>query len=220
MDLFGKVAFIATLISIFFALSRASFVSYFLMIFVYAWVTRKSGILKLYYFGVAAIIVYFIYFIQNKELYEFVVSTLTFENGSSIGHLIEWIAGIEAMIGNPLGLGLGSSGKVANILGQNIGGENQFIIIGVQVGFIGFLLYLLLQIMLIIYPFKWINKLTGKERKIALTVFLLKVGSIIPLLTADLESYTYISYFIWFLCGLFINILSQKIIPKPNLQHA
>jgi len=212
LDLFGKIAFAATQISIFFALSRASFASYFFIIYVYAWVTKKKTILNLYYIGFAVLVLYFAYFIQNEEIYDFVMDTLTFQNGSSIGHVLEWIEGIEAMIANPFGLGLGSSGKISAMMGLNVGGENQFIIIGVQIGVIGFLLYLIIQVMLITYPLKWINKLVGKERKVALTVFLMKVGSIIPLLTADFESYTYISYFIWFLSGLFVNVLSQKML--------
>lgn len=210
LDLFGKLALAASQISILFALSRASLVSYFFIIYVYALVTKKRAILNIYYFGFAAVVLYFMYFLQNDDVYDFVVETITFENGSSVGHIIEWLAGIESMIASPLGLGLGSSGKVSNALGLNVGGENQFIIIGVQVGIIGFLIYLTLQVMLIVFPFKWINRLRGKERKLAITVFLLKVGSIIPLLTSDFESYTYISYFIWFLSGLFINVLSQK----------
>ena len=219
LDLFGKIAFAATQISIFLALSRASFVSYFLMIYVYAFVTRKQLILNLYHVGFAAIVLYFSYLLNNEEVYDFVVDTITFQNASSLGHVIEWLNGIEAMIANPLGLGLGSSGKVSSALGLNIGGENQFIIIGVQLGFIGFTIYFLLQLLMIVYPLKWINKLSGKERKIAITVFLLKIGSIIPLLTSDFESYIYISYFIWFLSGLFINILSQKI-AKPRVKYA
>lgn len=219
LDLFGKIAFAATQISIFLALSRASFVSYFLMIYVYAFVTKKKQILNLYHIGFAVITLYFAYLINNDEIYDLVVDTITFRNGSSLGHVIEWINGIEAMVANPLGLGLGSSGKVSGALGQNIGGENQFIVIGVQLGCIGFLLYLLLQVFLITYPLNWINRLSGKERKIALTLFLLKVGSIIPLLTAEFESYIYVTYFIWFLSGLFINILSQKIV-RPKVRYA
>lgn len=219
LDLFGKIAFAATQISIFLALSRASFVSYFLMIYVYAFVTRKKLILNLYHLGFVAVVLYFAYLINNEEVYDFVVDTITFRNASSLGHVIEWLNGIEAMIANPLGLGLGSSGKVSSALGLNIGGENQFIIVGVQLGFIGFMIYFLLQLLMIVYPLKWINRLSGKERKIAITVFLLKVGSIIPLLTSDFESYIYISYFIWFLSGLFINILSRKMV-KPKVQYA
>lgn len=217
LDLFGKLALIASQVSIFFALSRASLVSYFFVIYVYALVTKKKAILNTYYFGFLAVVLYFMYFLQNEDVYDFVVDTITFENGSSMGHVIEWLAGIESMINSPLGLGLGSSGKISNALGLNVGGENQFIIIGVQVGIIGMLIYLTLQIMLIVYPFKWIKRLKGKERKLAITIFLLKVGSIIPLLTSDFESYTYISYFIWFVSGLFINVLSQKLTPNQKV---
>ncbi len=212
LDMFGKIALAASQISIFFALSRASLVSYFFIIYVYAFVTKKKSILNIYYYGFVVVVLYFMYFLQNEDVYDYVVDTITFEHGSSIGHVIEWLAGIESMIASPFGLGLGSSGKVSNALGLNVGGENQFIIIGVQVGVIGFLIYLTLQVMLIAFPLKWINRLSGKERKLAITVFLLKVGSIIPLMTSDFESYTYISYFIWFLSGLFINVLSQKMV--------
>ncbi len=210
LDLFGKIAFAATQISVFFALSRASLFSYFAMIYVYALVTGKKYILHLLHFLLALMVVYFIFLIQNKDLYDFVLDTLTFQNASSLGHIIEWLNGIQAMITSPLGLGLGSSGKVSGALAQNVGGENEFIVIGVQVGVIGFLVYLSLQWLLIRQPFKWINKLDGKERKIALTLFLLKIGSIIPLMTSDFESYTYISYITWFLSGLFISIIADK----------
>ena len=213
IDLFGKVALFATQFSVFFALSRASFASYFAMIYVYALVTGKKTILNVFHLGLLAVVLYFIFLITNTDIYDFVVDTLTFTNASSVGHIVEWIAGIDAMINQPLGLGLGSSGRIAGMMGLNVGGENQFIIIGVQIGVIAFFLYLVLQISLLWLPFKWINKLKGKNRKVALTLFLLKVGSVIPLLTADFESYIYIAYIGWFLSGLFISIISRQ---KPT----
>lgn len=220
LDLFGKIALLATQFSVFFALSRASMVSYFAMIYVYALVTGKKYILHAFHFGLIAIVIYFIFLITNTDIYDFVVDTLTFRNASSLGHVLEWVAGIEAMFNKPLGLGLGSSGKVSGMLGLNVGGENQFIIIGVQAGFIAFFVYLLIQVSLIWLPFRWINRLKGKERKIAISLFLLKIGSIIPLLTADFESYIYIAYIGWFLSGLFISIISRKAKPERKLEDA
>lgn len=215
-DLFGTIAFIATQISVFFALSRASFFSYFTMIYVYGLVTGKKYIIHIFHAVLAFLVVYFIFLIQNKDLYDLVVDTLTFQNASSLGHVLEWITGVQAMLSSPLGLGLGSSGKISGALGSNIGGENSFIIIGVQAGIIAFFIYLALQLSLIIYPFKWIKKLKGKERKIAITLFLIKIGSILPLMTSDFESYSYISYITWFLSGLFVSIISEKsILPLP-----
>lgn len=214
-DSFGKTALAATFISIILALSRASFVSYFIVIYVYALLFRKKSILRLFHIGFVACIVYFLFLIKNDEIYDFIIGTLTFEDASSVGHIIEWLDGINAMIQSPLGLGLGNSGRVASMTGVNVGGENTFIITGVQTGVIAMLLYLYIQLSLITYPYKWIKKLKGRERKVAVTLFLIKVGSIISLLTTNLEVHSYVNYLSWFLCGLFINI----IVNRKNLER-
>ncbi|MBC7744912.1 MAG: hypothetical protein H7096_07390, partial [Flavobacterium sp.] len=132
----GKVALAATQISIILALSRSAFLSYFLMIYAYAWITNKKVLLNLVHFAVLATVLYFSFLLKNKDLQEFVINTLNFTNASSLGHVLEWIEGVNAMVQSPLGLGLGSSGRVAGSIGENTGGENQFIIIGVQAGVI------------------------------------------------------------------------------------
>jgi len=114
-----------------------------------------------------------------------------------------------AMVEKPLGLGLGTSGRVAGSLGDNVGGENQYIIIGVQAGVVALLLYLSVYIMLIKTSFKWLRVLKGKERKVCMAVFLMKVGFFIPLLTSEVESSSYISYVNWFLSGLLISIVMR-----------
>jgi hypothetical protein len=50
---------------------------------------------------------------------------------------------------------------------------------------------------------------TGKIRRLALFIFLVKVGMLIPLFTSEAESYIYISYITWILTGLLINISSK-----------
>ncbi len=125
------------------------------------------------------------------------------------------------MINQPLGLGLGSSGRVSSAIGENVGGENTFIITGVQVGVVALLLYLFIQISLIGYPYKWFRRLKGKERKVALTLLLLKIGSIISLLTTNLEAHSYVNYLSWFLSGLFVNIIVRREqINQANLKSA
>lgn len=209
-DLFGKIALAATFISIVFALSRASLVSYFIVVYVYAFLTRKKYILYIFHTGFIAAVIYFLFLLENEDLYDYVLSTLTFQNASSIGHIIEWMNGINAMISQPLGLGLGSSGRVSSAIGENVGGENTFIITGVQAGIIALLLYLYVQVSLIRYPYKWFKKLQGKERKVALTLLLLKVGSIISLLTTNLEAHSYVNYLSWFISGLFVSIIVRR----------
>jgi hypothetical protein len=61
---------------------------------------------------------------------------------------------------------------------------------------------------------KSLSVFKGKERKVCMAVFLLKVGLIISALTSEVESSTYLSYMDWFLSGLFINMLMHA--PKPQ----
>ena len=42
-------------------------------------------------------------YFASEDLYFFVMDTLTFENASSLGHLIEWFEGLESMIEFPRG---------------------------------------------------------------------------------------------------------------------
>lgn len=210
----GMLALAASFLSIVFALSRAPFVSYFLIIYVYALITKKKYITHTVHaaFGLACI--YLIYLLtksgdNNSGITEVVINTLDFSNPSSVGHILEWVEGILSMVEKPLGLGLGTSGRVAGSLGESVGGENQYIIIGVQAGVIALFLYLYVYIMMIKTSLKWLPKLQGKERQVCMAVFLLKIGFFIPLLTSEVESSSYISYVNWFLSGLLIAIIMQ-----------
>jgi hypothetical protein len=208
----GIIAVFATQFAIFFALSRSSLASYFIMIFIYALITKKKIILNIIYLVFIAIVVYFTFFmlVRNPDLYKFIYETITFTNPSSIGHVLAWIEGIEAISANPFGLGLGESGRVAVSLSDTLGGENQYIIIGVQTGIITLLIYLWMHIYFIKTCWKWYPNLRGKEKKVCLSLLLMKIGFIIPLFTSELESSVYISYISWFLSGLFVQMIADK----------
>jgi hypothetical protein len=213
-DFTGIVAFAASFACITFALSRAPYVSYFLMIYIYALLTKKKYITHTIHLGIAAVALYFIWIISSFEdkasgIAEVVINTLNFSNPSSIGHVVEWIQGIDAMISSPLGLGLGTSGRVGGSLGETTGGENQYIIIGVQTGLLALLCYMTAYIALISTSLRWLPKLRGRERKVCMMVLLLKIGLFIPLLTSEVESSSYISYMNWFFSGLLISIIMQ-----------
>jgi hypothetical protein len=214
----GVIALGASFLSIIFAISRAPLASYFLVIYVYALVTKRKGVTNIIHAGLAVATVYLIYlFVRfentNQGIIEVVMSTIDFSNPSSVGHVEQWLEGILAMINHPLGLGLGTSGRVAGTLGENVGGENQFIIIGVQAGIIALLLYLVVFVMFIKTSIKWLPILKGKEKKVCMTVLLIKIGLIIPLLTSEVESSSYISYMNWLLSGLLVSMIMQ---PKTD----
>lgn len=213
-NLIGMIALGASFACITFSISRAPFVSYFFVIYIYALLTKKKYISHTIHAGIGIVALYFIWIITSFEdkangIAEVVINTLNFSNPSSVGHVVEWVQGITAIAGNPLGLGLGTSGRVAGTLGETTGGENQFIIIGVQAGILALLCYLVIYISFIKMGVKWLPKLKGRERKVCMMVLLIKVAIFIPLLTSEVESSSYISYMNWFFSGLLVSIIMQ-----------
>ncbi len=108
-----------------------------------------------------------------------------------------------------MGLGLGESGRVAGELGLNVGGENQIIIIGVQSGIVAIALYVLMYAVTIGWSAKLFLKGDGKAQQLGIMLFILKIGLIVPVLTAAVESYLYISAMGWFLVGLMSTAYSN-----------
>ncbi|WP_158798480.1 hypothetical protein [Pedobacter sp. L105] len=213
-DLTGLLALGASFICIVFAISRAPFASYFLVIYIYALLTKKKYITHTIHLALAAVALYFIWVITSFEdkangIAEVIVNTLNFSNPSSVGHVVEWIEGVTSMLSSPFGLGLGTSGRVGGSLGETTGGENQFIIIGVQAGVLALLCYLAIYISFIRTATRWLPKLKGRERKVCMMVLLVKVAIFIPLLTSEVESSSYISYMNWFFSGLLISMIMQ-----------
>ncbi len=212
---FGWIALFATVASILLSLSRAAILSYFAVILIYSFITKRREILSIFYLTIVLFVVYLFSF-SSKEIQDFVMDTITFSNQSSVGHLVEWLTGVESMIAKPLGLGMGASGGITANEGDAVGGENQFIIVGVQIGIAGLLLYAWIHFYTIYLAYKNYKVLKGKEQKIAMTVLLIRVGMFLPMFTSNLDTYIYISYIMWFMTGLLSNILSK---PYTELEH-
>jgi hypothetical protein len=207
---------IATILSIIFALSRASLVSFLMVTYIYSVVTKRKKILLAFHVSMGIIILFLIYFLSKNTIFEFIINTFNFSNSSSLSHLIEWIDGIQSIYRNPFGIGLGQSGRIAGELGQNIGGENQLIIIGVQTGVIPIIIYIAMLILSIKWATVLFKHTTGKSKQLGTIIFIFKLGLIIPLLTAAIDSYLYISYVGWFLTGLLSSTYSSVILHKEK----
>lgn len=214
----GMLALMAALTSVTFSISRSSILSSFLIIYVYSVITNKTYILQICHLLIITALVYLGLLVSDKGVYEYIISTITLQDASAAGHVFAWLEGFESMINNPLGLGLGTSGRVAASLGTTVGGENQFIVLGVQVGVIAVMLYIFIHFATIAYTYKWFPHLKGKERMVALTLFLLKIGISLPLFTANLDSYSYITYINWFLTGVFVNMIMHKPLPEDSME--
>jgi hypothetical protein len=207
---FGSLFLVASFICILLALSRASFIGYLTIIALYAIITKNKIIMKLIYIGISLALIYFIYFITQTDIYDFVVESITFSNASSLGHLLEWAEGFNAMIVSPWGLGLGESGRISMGTKDNTGGENQFIITGVQVGLPMLILYITIHVQLIRVAYKNIQNKAFKIKRLGLILFLFKIGIILPMFTSNTEAFIYLSYMTWFLSGLLVNLSSEN----------
>jgi hypothetical protein len=209
LNKFTTIALGASLFCVSFALSRASFASYCIMLYVYAILTKKKLLLQLIHTAALAAGGVLLLISFNNDFVDFIINSITFTNASSVGHLIEWANGLESMIKNPFGIGLGNAGRVSGFSGYNVGGENQFIIIGVQTGIVTAGIYIAMYIMVMHKALKLFKTQTGKIRRLALFIFLIKVGMLIPLFTSEAESYIYISYITWILTGLLMSMSSR-----------
>ncbi|MEQ8530551.1 MAG: O-antigen ligase domain-containing protein, partial [Imperialibacter sp.] len=138
--------------------------------------------------------------------------TITFQNSSSIGHLIEWFQGIESMIANPQGIGLAMSGNASSVDDAvKVGGENQFIIFGVQLGVFGLFLYCLLLFLSVKYSLKAYRiSRNSEDAVIPFVAASVKVGLLLPLFTSNAEIFLYIAFVSWWMVGLSVSILERR----------
>ena len=196
--------------SLVFASSRASFASFFLMIFFVALVFK---LYKLIGFGLLSLVVFggYVLFFAPEDFYFYVVDTLTLADTSSIGHVVEWVLALDSMVANPMGIGLAMSGNFGSVTDElRVGGENQFLIYGVQLGWIGMLLYiatLFSGIWTSIYVFK--NSENLNLARMAFVAGTVKAGLLLPLFTANVEIYTYVSWVSWWMVGLSVREYSR-----------
>lgn len=201
---------ICTMASLFFSSSRAAFGAFFIMIFFIALIFKLHKLI-LFGLGLALTFVVFVIFFASEDFYYFVVDTLTFQNLSSVGHLVEWLVALESIIQNPLGLGLAMSGNSGSVSDEvRVGGENQFLIYGVQLGFLGMLLYILLlfySILRSIQVFRHTENLMSA--RVAFSGAAVKTGLLLPLFTANAEMYLYVSWISWWMVGYTMNEYSK-----------
>jgi hypothetical protein len=189
--------------------SRASMLGSILVLYAYAIMTKRKLLLRTLYFSILLGIFWLILFAEDK-FQGYVIDTVLFRESSSLGHLISWVTGIDAMLEQPFGMGLGSSGLYAFGDGLGIGGESQPIFMGVQTGIISMLLYLIIYIYLFIVVVRKWSVAQGEYKMLGCSILLMKIGFFIPMLTSYFESFLYLSYLSWIFYGLFINYTTSE----------
>ncbi|NBY24191.1 MAG: hypothetical protein EBQ65_00275 [Chitinophagaceae bacterium] len=208
---------LSSLLSILFALSRASLAGYFLASYLIFKLMNKKKVLFFYHAVIIVLVILILIFAFDSTVTEFIFDTLQFNDSSSLAHLVEWIDGVEAIVTHPIGIGLGESGRVAGELGLNTGGENQLIILGVQCGLPAIILYLLILGFAIYQSAYLVRHTSGTAATLGIIVFVIKIGLVVPLLTSSAESYLYVSYVGWFFTGLMSSAYSTTHNVQPAL---
>ncbi len=204
------VVMLCSMGSLFFSSSRSAFGGFFIMLFFIA-VVFKLYRLILFGFSLVTAFVIFVVFFASDDFYYFVIDTLTFQNASSVGHVVEWVIALESMIENPFGVGLAMSGNSGSVTDEvRIGGENQFLIYGVQLGFIGMFLYILILGFSISRSIR-VFRLTENvmTARLAFTAAAVKTGLLFPLFTANAELFAYVNWITWWMVGYAMNEYSK-----------
>ena len=216
---FYLLVMLAAVGSLAFSSSRAAFASFFMMVFFIAVVFKLYRLLAL---G-ASLFIFFCLFVilwASDDFYYFVYDTITFQNASSVGHVLEWVMGLESMISNPLGIGLamsGNSGSVEDDL--RVSGENQFLVYGVQLGVLGMLLYIAIlgfgisKALVVFRKSPVVN-----HARIAFVAAVTKFGLLLPLFTANAELYLYVSLMTWWMLGYSMREYNKVKLAERQLQ--
>lgn len=193
---------VAAVGSLGFSSSRAAFAAFFIMIAFIALVFRLYRMLAL---GASAFVlfVFYVLFLASEDFYYFVYDTITFQNASSVGHVLEWLIGLETMVSNPFGIGLAMSGNSASVEEDlRISGESQFLIYGVQLGVIGLIFYICILAFGISRSLEVFRKSTNVSKaRVAFVAATTKFGLLLPLFTANAELYLYVSLVTWWMLG-------------------
>jgi hypothetical protein len=196
--------------SLIFASSRAAFAAFFVMVLFIAVVFKLYQLIG---FGFVCFLLFvaYVFFFASEDLIFYVIDTLKMEDTSSVGHVIQWALAFNSMLSNPMGIGLAMSGNFGSVTDDlRVGGENQYLIYGVQLGWLGMLLYIGMLVSGIresIYAFK--NSENLSIARVAFVAGTVKVGLLLPMFTANIEIYTYVSWVSWWMIGLAVNEYSS-----------
>lgn len=215
----ATVLLLCCLICLVLAYSRAAMLGFLIMLlFLFFYFGNRQlliAVLTLFLVVILSVAVF-----SGEEFQYFVIDTFTFSESSSQGHLIEWLIGLDSIITNPLGIGLAMSGNAQGVdEATKVGGENQFIIYGVQMGVFFILVYVILLLKSIKTALKAFERSSLPIFRFTfITAFGFKLALLVPLFFANVENYLYVSLISWFLIGLSSQIMVSS--EKHTLEQA
>ena len=97
-----------------------------------------------------------------------------------------------------------------------VGGENQFLIFGVQMGVLSVIIYVLILFCVIKRSCNVYYMSTNIDKHISFLVACTKFGLLLPLLTANAELYLFVSLTTWFLAGNVESTYIKQLVEKKK----
>ena len=208
-------------LSLVLTVSRASTLAFGVQTVVAAiWLRKTRFALAFVLLGLAGLLAIIV--LLDPRLLAFVIESITFQNPSMQGHLSDWSIGLQTMLTDPLGIGLGTSGQTGDRFGDSTSGESQFFILGVQLGLLGLLLYILILWTTIRYSLKAYRRTSGYTKALCFVAAAAKFGLLFPSFSAHTENYVFAMFITWWLVGFAIQQLGRQtetaVSPPPSPQ--
>ncbi|MGI8509235.1 MAG: O-antigen ligase family protein [Gemmatimonadaceae bacterium] len=145
-------------------------------------------------------------------LANFVMDTLTWQNGSSQSHLKDMIAGVEAFVRAPLGYGLGTTDQTAVRAGlKPITSDNLYLKFAVEMGLPGLLVHVAAMFTIGLTGFRLMRDDASIEQQaFGATVALGALGIAIDGMGGVLFSHPLIGYLFFWFAGSAVTVWAQQ----------
>jgi len=178
---------------------------------------RRLAVVPILLAGVTGVI---FFIVGGEPVQRLVIRTLNFQNASSQGHVAAWREGMQAMLAYPFGLGLGTSGHIGDRFGSGTGGENQYITIGVELGWVGFFLYVSILLVGLRTCWKVVRHADDPYTRTLLGVALTSLFGLTFLgLTCQIGIYLFLTYVGWWLVGFAVQTGLTRSLARETSRH-
>lgn len=167
--------------------------------------------------GLAGLIGFALAVLLVPGLATFVWDTLTWQTGSSIGHLEDWSEGVQSLVEHPLGIGLGAGGLTAARFGlPALAADSQYFKYAVELGLPGLVLFIAMLVALGAAGFRALRRTSSEPQRCAGALVVVAVlGLLLNGLTTVPLSNPSLSYVFFWLAGA-VATMAGRSPPAPR----
>ncbi|MEW6516892.1 MAG: hypothetical protein AB1439_08315 [candidate division FCPU426 bacterium] len=143
----------------------------------------------------------------TNELSQWIFGTATFQEASAQGHLGEWKKSVDIIQQQMTGTGLGSAGFIGKRFQGTVGGENQYLILGREIGLMGMGLFIFLHGIVLAALARVIMQ---NKNEIVQWVAVIALAALSSIVILGMTSQVYINYFLVFITWWLIGWVFQN----------